>query len=34
MNERNYTLETIEKWKRVKKISTTWQEKQALVFYK
>lgn len=32
MNERNYTLETIEKWKRVKKISTTWQEKQALGF--
>ena len=30
MNERNYTLETIEKWKSVKKISSDWQEKQAL----
>ena len=30
MNETNYTLETIEKWKSVKKISSDWQEKQAL----
>ena len=32
MQENKFTSETIEKWKSVKKISSDWQEKQALGF--